>query len=139
MVVGQFPTDDMGGYGSGAEPSMWDKLGNWASENKDLLAGAAGAYNNYEKQQAANRAQDAINQAAAKWSGFNPSLLSLVKPVTPPNAIDLAATVFQEAPQTWYNLEKLYEARKAAKAGDDSKMEKWRQEQLKAQAQSRIK
>ena len=123
-----------GGMGGGAEDSLWSQIGNFAGENKDLLFGAAAAYGKFEKEKAANRAQDYINQAASKWSGFNPSLMSLVKPVTAPSAIDSALTVAQEAPRTWYNLEQLYAARKAAQAGDTSKMEELKKKEMQDKA-----
>lgn len=106
-----------------AEPSMWSKFGSMLGDNKDILASLAGKYADYEKQMSDNRAQGMINQAAAKWSGFQPSLMSMVKPIDNPNPVAMAAEGIATAPKYWYDVGKLYEARKAAKEGDAAKAE----------------
>lgn len=113
---------DAGGS-AGPEDSIWSQIGNAFTENKDLIATMAGKYAQYEKQKADNRAQDYINQAAAKWSGFQPGLTNLIKPTETANPAALAFEAITEAPKLWYDVDKLYEARRAAKNGDDSKME----------------
>jgi hypothetical protein len=105
------------------QPSMWSKFGSMLGDNKDILASLAGKYADYEKQMVDNRAQGMINQAAAKWSGFQPSLMNMVKPVETPNPVAMAAEGLATAPKYWYDVGKLYEARKAAKEGDAAKAE----------------
>lgn len=113
-----------------ASPSMWSKLGGYG----DVAASLAGKYAEYEHQMAQNRSQDYINQAAAKWSGFQPGLMNLVKPLNAPNPVAMAAEAVSTAPKYWYDVSKLYDARKAAKNGDDSQMEKLKAQDMQKQA-----
>jgi hypothetical protein len=131
--------NDMAGYETtalqgDAGPSTWDSIGNFFSENGDILASAAGAYSKYERQKAENNAQNMINQAAAKWSGFTPSLLGLVKPVTAPDPIGLAQTALTGGPTYWNNIQKIYEARAAAKKGDQSKFDELNRKEAQQKA-----
>lgn len=130
MAVAQ--TYETGGSGAQNTGSMWDSLGNWFGDNKDIIASLAGKYADYEKQMADNRAQGVLNQAAAKWSGFQPGLLNTIKPINNPNPVAMAMEAVGTAPKMWYDIEKLYEARKAAKAGDPSLMEAIKKEQKQA-------
>ena len=106
-----------------AEPSSWDKLSEFGSDNKDILASLAGKYAQYEEAKSKNKAQGYVNEAAAKWSGFNPNLMNLVKPTDLPSPVGLAAEAFTEGPKFWYDIDKLYQARDAAKKDNNSKME----------------
>lgn len=101
---------------------------NWFSNNADWLTAAAGQLSQYEQQKTANEAQSHINQAAAKWSGFNPSLMNMVKAPKQFNPVGAAYNVLKDAPSNWYNIQKLYDARKAAQSGDKSKMEEIQKE-----------
>ncbi len=121
---------DSGGTGTGEETSMWSSIGNWMGDNKDILASLAGKYADYEKQMADNRAQAGINQAAAKWSGFQPSLLNMVKPINNPNPVAMGMEAVATAPKLWYDIGQLYDARKAAKEGDNTKMENIKKQQM---------
>ena len=142
----KYAEEDGSGYGSipvadpstgqvvdtsmGAAPSMWSKLGGYG----DVAASLAGKYADYEHQMAQNRSQDYINQAAAKWSGFQPGLMNLVKPLNAPNPVAMAAEAAVTAPKYWYDVSKLYDASKAAKNGDDSQMEKLKAQDMQKQA-----
>lgn len=95
-----------------AEPSMWNKLGTWAGENKDLLLAGGMALNDYMKQQKAADIQGNLNQAYAKWSGFNPNLMSNIKQVEYPDIATSAFNAFKSGPVLWNSLANMYEARK---------------------------
>jgi hypothetical protein len=64
-----------------------------------------------------------VNQAAAKWSGFQPSLMNMVKPIETPNPVAMAAEAIASAPKNWYDVARSYEALKSAKQGDNALMQ----------------
>lgn len=100
------------GEGAGAgEYSFWNQMGDWAGENKDWLLAAALEANKYSKQQAAANAQNIINQAASKWSGFNPNLMQMVKPVQQPDIMEGVLGAAQRGPRMWSELSAMYKER----------------------------
>lgn len=130
VPTGEYPSAGTVAVPAGAsDPSMWSKFGSMTEGSGDVIASLAGKYADYEKQMAENRAQGMINQAAAKWSGFQPGLMNMVKPINNPNPVAMAMEGVSTAPKYWYDIGKMYEARKAAKAGDDGLMEKLKKQE----------
>lgn len=133
MAVRQLPIDENQVASPEAEPSMWSKLGgmfsgnqagSFLADNADIIGSLGMNYARYAGDRAKQKQQDMINQAAAKWSGFNPNLMNLIKTVDTPNPAGLVMEAIAEAPKFWYDIDKLYQARAAAKNGNDEQMEK---------------
>lgn len=99
--------------------SFWDSLSGLASgagkflgENKDLLFAAAQEFNKYQREQAKADAQNALNQTYATWSGFNPNLMNMIKPVEQPNVAESVMGALTAGPSQWQKLTELYDERK---------------------------
>lgn len=125
------------GEGAGAgQYSFWDQMGDWAGQNKDLLLAAALEANKYSNQQAAANAQNIINQAASKWSGFNPNLMQMVKPVQQPDAFSGIYNALSQGPRLWSELAELYNQREKGTQAVKQYMDK--EEQRKALNQALV-
>ena len=114
------------------EPSMWSQVGNAFANNADLITALAGQWGKYETQKAKDKAQSYINQAASKWSGFNPSLMNLVKPAEVQNPVAMGMEAIGGGPMYWHDLQKLYDARSKAQKGDEAAMEAIKKEKRDA-------
>lgn len=91
-----------------AEQSSWGQLGDWAKNNPDILLGLAQGYNKYATDQSHNDADNMIQAAKAKWSGFNPALMAGLEAPKQANLInELTTGATLTGPGIWGDLSKV--------------------------------